>query len=179
MFWEVPNTPRNTGPAGANRDTDSVNEWAEEFVDPDVDLSAPDQLAELHPHEWLLLSVIAAGGILGAEGRYALGCALPRSHGEFPWATFATNVLGCLLIGVLMVVVLDVFAPAPRYLRPFLGVGVLGGFTTFSTFGVDAVRLVDEHHAATAVLYVVISVAACLLAVWITTLATTRALVRG
>ncbi|MGQ4596350.1 CrcB family protein [Nocardia sp. R6R-6] len=80
-----------------------------------------------------VLLVVAAGGAIGALARYGLARWLPVQPGRFPLATFVTNVGGCFLIGVLMVAVLEIWA-AHRLLRPFLGVGILGGFTTFSTY---------------------------------------------
>lgn len=133
-------------------------------VDPDVDLHDPDQLAEIRPHEIVLLAVIAAGGVVGAEARYGVGRLLPAARGEFPWATLIVNVSGCLLIGVLMVLLAELWSPH-RFTRPFLGVGVLGGYTTFSTFGIEAVGLVREHRPAVAAGYIVASLVLCLLAV--------------
>ncbi|MCM6776482.1 CrcB family protein [Nocardia sp. CDC159] len=80
-----------------------------------------------------LLGAIAAGGSVGAVARHGLAQLWPTAPGGFPWATFATNVSGCLLIGILMVLITEVWV-GHRLLRPFLGVGVLGGFTTFSTY---------------------------------------------
>jgi CrcB protein len=77
------------------------------------------------------LAVVALGGGLGALARYGMSGLLP-----VPWATFLINLIGCFLIGVLMVLVTEVYA-AHRLVRPFLGVGVLGGFTTFSTYAVE------------------------------------------
>ena len=135
-------------------------------VDPDVDLTDPIQAQDARPYRWDVLLAVAVGGVIGAEARYGLGRALPTAAGDFPWITLLINVAGCLLIGMLMVLALDVL-PTHRLLRPFLGTGVLGGFTTFSTFEVDVVRLVDDHHAVTAILYVVASLTACLVAVWV------------
>jgi CrcB protein len=101
-----------------------------EAVDSDIDLHVPAHRRELHPRT---LGVIAVGGAVGALARYGVGLWRPTVPGGFPWGTFAINVVGCLLIGVLMVLVTDVFTGRPL-LRPFLGVGVLGGFTTFSTY---------------------------------------------
>ena len=84
--------------------------------------------------------------MLGAEARYGIDRLIPPPATGFPWATLLINVSGCLLIGVLMVLLVEVWSPH-RYARPFLGVGVLGGYTTFSTFAVDAVRLVRAQHA--------------------------------
>jgi len=96
-----------------------------------------------------VLGVVAAGGGLGALARYGLAVLLPTPPGGFPLATFATNVLGCLLIGVLMVLVTEV-RPAHRLVRPFLGAGVLGGFTTFSTHVVEVDGLLRSGAAGLA-----------------------------
>jgi fluoride exporter len=99
----------------------------------------------------------ALGGVLGALARWAVAEALPQTPGAWPWATFAVNVAGCLLIGVLLAVLLTRFPHSP-WLRPFLAVGVLGGFTTYSTFAVEAVRLTDGGHPLLAGAYVLASV---------------------
>jgi CrcB protein len=103
--------------------------------------------------------------------------AVPPSRIGFPWATFGINVLGCLLIGVLMVLVTDVWT-RQRLLRPFLGVGVLGGFTTFSTYVVDIQRLVDAGAAATALSYLAATVIAALIATYVG-MAVTRLVTAG
>jgi CrcB protein len=105
------------------------------------------------------------GGVVGALGRYGLGVALPNRPAGFPWATFAINTSGCFLIGVLMVLVTEVWTRSPLS-RPFLGVGVLGGYTTFSTYVVDIQRLVGAAAARTALLYLAGTVLVALAAVW-------------
>jgi fluoride exporter len=99
----------------------------------------------------------ALGGALGALARWGVGLALPSSPGGWPWATFTVNLSGCLLIGVLLAVLLARFPDHP-WLRPLLAVGVLGGYTTFSTFAVDVVRQVEAGAAALALGYVAASV---------------------
>jgi CrcB protein len=88
----------------------------------------------------------------GAEARYGLGLAIPHEPGRWPWATLLINVSGCALIGVLMVVLLERTHPHPL-VRPLLGVGVLGGYTTFSTYATDALTLLQDGHPAAAVGY--------------------------
>jgi CrcB protein len=102
---------------------------------------------------------VAIGGALGALARYGLSLlfGVPAA-GAFPAATFAANVAGCLLIGLLGGCAAA--RPLPGTLREFLGTGVLGGFTTLSAFGVETVRLVGEGHAAMAALYAGASAAA-------------------
>ncbi|WP_409329458.1 fluoride efflux transporter CrcB [Trujillonella humicola] len=105
----------------------------------------------------------AVGGALGALARWGVAEALPSSPGGWPWATLLENLTGCLLLGVLLGAVLARFPDRP-WLRPLLGTGVLGGYTTYSTFAVDVVRLVDDGAAAVAVAYVLVSVAGGVLA---------------
>lgn len=136
-----------------------------EPVDPDVDLGAADQRAELSAHHTTLV-VIALGAMLGAAARHGLELAWPTGPSGFPWATFATNVVGSLLLGALMVVVQETRAAHPL-LRPFAGVGILGGFTTFSTYSVQVRDLLAgaDPHPGLALAYLFGSVAAALAAV--------------
>jgi CrcB protein len=107
----------------------------------------------------------AVGGVLGALARWGIGVALPSSPGGWPWATLTVNLSGCLLIGVLLAVLLARF-PGHPWLRPLLAVGVLGGYTTFSTLAVEVVRLTEDGAVLTALGYLAVSVlggAACVL----------------
>ncbi|QKZ23514.1 fluoride efflux transporter FluC [Streptomyces chartreusis] len=122
-----------------------------------------------------VVAVVAAGGALGATARYALALWWPLQPGGFPWATFWTNVVGCAVIGVFMVIITDVWA-AHRLVRPFFGTGVLGGFTTFSTYAVDIQRLVDDGHPRVGLAYLAATLAAALTAVWLASAATRRVL---
>lgn len=124
-----------------------------------------------------VLAVIGLGGGVGSSARYLLAQALPSPAGGFPWATFVTNVAGCLLLGALMVFVLEVWPPS-RYVRPFFGVGVLGGFTTFSTYTSEIVHLAQGGHWALADSYALDSLIAGLVAVWCG-MAAARALTRS
>jgi CrcB protein len=111
----------------------------------------------------LVLPAIAVGGACGALARHALTTWLPQGPDEIGWTVVAVNVAGCLLLGVLAGRVETVPDVHPL-LRPFLGVGVLGGFTTFSTFALDAHRLADAGAAGASLTYVGATVAGCLLA---------------
>ncbi|MDT4933215.1 MAG: fluoride exporter [Pseudonocardiales bacterium] len=135
-------------------------------MDPDVDLHDAAQAAEIRSRPWGVLAAIAIGGVIGSEARYGVGELVPHSGRQFPWATLVINASGSLLIGALMVLIFELTAPH-RLARPFLGVGVLGGYTTFSTFAVDVQRLLLAHRAATALEYVLATVVACLAAVWL------------
>jgi fluoride exporter len=110
------------------------------------------------------LAAVSAGGVLGALARYGLAEAWPSPPGAFPWATFVTNVSGCLLIGALFAALTGA-RPGHRLLRLFLGVGVLGGYTTFSTYTVDVWRLAAARAPATAVLYLASTLLGALAAV--------------
>jgi fluoride exporter len=131
---------------------------------PPVDPQTDRPRRETAGTPWPVLGAISAGGAIGALARYGLATAWPHAPGTFPWATFVTNVSGCFLIGILMVLVTEVFA-APRLVRPFLGVGVLGGYTTFSTYTVDVQQLVAAGAARTGLLYLAGTLLAALAAV--------------
>lgn len=107
------------------------------------------------------LLLVAAGGAIGALARYGVGVGAARWFGlAFPWGTLAVNIVGGFAMGWLAARV----GPEQETLRLALGVGVLGGFTTFSAFSLETVRLM-EHQPGLAMLYaaasVVLSVGAC------------------
>ena len=113
---------------------------------------------------WLL---VACGGALGSMGRYGAGLMAGRLLGHgFPWATLAVNVLGSLLMGLLIAVLARDGGTAHAEWRLFLAVGVLGGFTTFSTFSLDAVTLLTRGEWSAALAYMTASLALALLALW-------------
>jgi CrcB protein len=99
-----------------------------------------------------VLLAIALGGMLGASARYGVARALPVQPGRFPWATFWTNLSGSFALGLLLVVLVERF-PATRRVRPFLATGILGAFTTMSTYQVETAVLVKDGHGGTAVVY--------------------------
>ena len=148
---------------------DEQQKQAAEPIDPDVAVSDTARVGASRGPRWRggegpVLLVIAIGGVLGAVARYSTGQWWPTAAGTFPWTTFVINVFGCFLIGVLLVLVSEVLT-VHRLMRPLLGTGVLGGFTTFSSYTVDAQRLVDSRHAATALVYLGSTALAALLAV--------------
>lgn len=113
------------------------------------------------------LLIVGAGGFLGACTRYLLGGWLLHHavNSKFPWSTFAVNVLGCLVIGLLSGAAerFDAFGPQARL---FLFTGLLGGFTTFSAFGLETFILLRRGEWLIAGFYAAASVAVCLFAVW-------------
>jgi fluoride exporter len=110
------------------------------------------------------LAAIAVGGGIGSVARYLLSQAVPAGHG-FPLAIFAVNVSGCFCLGLLMIYLLEVWPPR-RFLRPFLAVGILGGYTTFSTYAAGVMTLLTGRAFALADAYALTSVLAALVAVW-------------
>lgn len=144
------------------RELDATPQAAEP-IDPDIDLRQPEQRQELLRSQGAILTVISAGGAIGALARYGLAQIWPSPAHGFPWATFATNVLGCFLIGVLMVIVTELRTPHPLA-RPFLGVGILGGFTTFSTYANETRALLEPGTVATAFIYLAATLSCALLA---------------
>jgi len=110
------------------------------------------------------LAAIAVGGGIGSVARYLLSAAFPAGHG-FPWAIFGVNVSGCFCLGVLIVYLLEVWPPR-RLLRPFLAIGLIGGYTTFSTYAAGVMTLLTGRAFALADAYALSSVLASLAAVW-------------
>jgi len=109
------------------------------------------------------LAYVALGGALGALARYGIsGWVYDRMGESFPWGTLVVNVLGCLALGA-VVRWLQVSAVSPE-LRPFLTIGLLGAFTTFSTLSYETVALLQEGQWLRAGLYVGGSVALGLVA---------------
>lgn len=143
------------------------DEVAEARTDAGGDLSSAPRRFSTRPQVWDVTAAIAVGGALGALARYGVSTASPHASGTFPWSTFVINTVGCLLIGALMVVLTEMGGRPHRLARPFLGVGVLGGFTTFSTFTVEAERLIAVDHPQLALVYLFGTVATALVAVQI------------
>lgn len=110
-----------------------------------------------------VIAAIAVGGALGAGARYLAGEQWPTAPGAFPLTTALINVVGSAAIGVLLVVVAERWAHRPL-LRPFLGTGFLGGFTTFSTYAVDVQHLATAGQPVRAALYLVATPVLALLA---------------
>ncbi|MDX2863112.1 fluoride efflux transporter CrcB, partial [Streptomyces scabiei] len=105
-------------------------------------------------------------GVFGPAARYGASLLWPTAAAGFPWTTFWVNVAGCCVIGLFMVVITE-GRPVHRLVRPFFGTGVLGGFTTFSTYAVDIQRLMEEGRPGTALAYLAATLLAALAAVWL------------
>lgn len=105
---------------------------------------------------FLLASI---GGALGAGGRYLVNVACTHCLAPgFPWATFVVNIVGSLLMGIVVAGIVPALGGSPNW-RTFLATGILGGFTTFSAFSLDAVELMQRQQISTALIYIAGSVA--------------------
>lgn len=89
---------------------------------------------------------VGVGGAIGTLARYGVESAVPPRLEQVPWATLSINLGGSLLLGVVLYVAFE-RGPPSRLMRPFLAIGVLGGFTTFSTFMVEVVQRVGPRPA--------------------------------
>ncbi len=155
-----------------------------EPIDPDVTAAearraAAEHLALRHLLRGRsdVLGVVAAGGALGALARWGLAELMPHGTGGFATSTLLVNLLGVFLLGILMVVVIEVMAPT-RLVRPFLGTGVLGGFTTFSTFALDLHEQLRAGHVGAAAAYLGLTLVGGLAVTGLAIVATRRLLVR-
>lgn len=119
-----------------------------------------------------LLGLVVLGGAVGTGVRYGLSTAFPAGYGEWPWAIWAINMGGAFLLGFLLEALAATGPDAGwrRAARLGLGTGVLGGFTTYSTFTVETVELWQSGHVPQAVSYVglslIIGAGAALLGLW-------------
>ena len=102
----------------------------------------------------------------GRSTRYGIGLVWPPGPRGFPWATLTINVTGAMALGILVVLVTERFTPN-RLLRPLLGTGFLGGYTTFSTFAVDTVTLTKDGAAPVALAYLALTLAVGVSAAWL------------
>lgn len=111
---------------------------------------------------WIL---VALGGAVGAMGRYWVSGVLNNAEHKVPLGTLTVNVLGSFLMGVCFVLVLERAKLSPE-MRPLLMTGFMGAFTTFSTFSLEAVALIQEGHIMSALIYISLSLLLCLAALY-------------
>ncbi len=116
--------------------------------------------------KWQLLAV-AIGGASGAVSRWLLASSIQRmTGGAFPWGTFAVNALGSLLLGFLFIWLIE-RSSMGELLRMAIIIGFLGAFTTFSTFSVESIRLLEEGALGLAFGYIIGQVILCLGLAWL------------
>ncbi len=123
-------------------------------IDPDIE---PEELPRRRKSRWprLQAGVVLAvfvGGFFGGLARYGIGDAAPTPNSGFPYSTFAINLSGAFLLALLLVLLLEVLPPT-RFLRPALGTGFLGAYTTFSSLATSTDQLAAHGHAGLAVAY--------------------------
>ncbi|MEJ2213126.1 MAG: fluoride efflux transporter CrcB [Gammaproteobacteria bacterium] len=112
------------------------------------------------------LIAIAAGGAMGAVARFGVSTGVYAMMGRsFPYGTLAVNVIGSLLMGLLYVMLIERLSLSPEF-RAILLIGFLGSFTTFSTFSMETLSLIEQAQLLKAAVNIVASVALCLLATW-------------
>lgn len=122
-------------------------------IDPDVDLHVDVQRREWRSRRWVLPAA-SIGGAIGAAARFLVEKAMPPTVTGWPAATFVVNVSGCFLLGALMAVLTPTRRSGSLW-RVFAGVGVLGGYTTFSTYAVEAAGQVNDGEPLVAATYLV------------------------
>lgn len=104
------------------------------------------------------IAFVAAGGAIGAAARYLVATQVAQWTGNgFPWGTFAVNVVGCAIMGMVTGLFALAWSPGPD-MRAFLTAGILGGFTTFSAFSLDAMLLMERNQWSAAACYIAGSV---------------------
>jgi len=111
------------------------------------------------------LIAIAIGGALGALGRYWVSGLINNAEYRIPYGTLTCNVVGSFLMGVCFVLILEKAKLSPE-MRPLLMVGFMGAFTTFSTFSMETIAMLQEGHVMSAAIYILLSVLLCLVALY-------------
>lgn len=114
------------------------------------------------------LLLVAIGGALGSIARYGLSTLVIRQVNpvNFPWGTFSVNILGCLFAGIFLVLS-EQFVTVGQDTRLFIVTGLLGGFTTFSAFGIETLGLIRRGEMLIAVSYASLSVIVGLCVMWL------------
>ena len=124
------------------------------------------------------LTAVFVGGALGTVARAVLGTLAAPDPARWPWPTFVVNVVGAFLLGYFTTRLLERL-PLSSYRRPMLGTGLCGGLTTFSTMQVETLKMLESHHYGLAIRYPVASIAAGLVAVYLSTSLVRRVRVRS
>jgi CrcB protein len=126
-------------------------------------------------YDYRALGAVFAGGVAGTLARGALTAVMPAPAAtRWPWSTFTANIAGAFLIGYFTTRLLERL-PVSSYRRPFLGTGVCGGFTTFSTMQIEIVAMLKHHAYVLAAGYVIASITLGLVAVYAATALVRRA----
>ncbi|SBS78160.1 Protein CrcB homolog 1 [uncultured Mycobacterium sp.] len=129
-------------------------------------------------HDNRELAAVFIGGAVGTGLRAASATMFPVPPGHWPWATFVVNVVGAFLLGYFTTRLLERL-PLSSYRRPLLGTGLCGGLTTFSTMQVETIHMLQAHEFDLAITYLVVSIAAGLLAVYLASALVRRVKIRA
>lgn len=124
------------------------------------------------------VAAVFAGGALGALARAVLSEVFPVATSQWPWPTFAVNIVGAVLLGY-FVTRLQERLPLSSYRRPLLGTGLCGGLTTFSTMQVEILKMLDAHRYGLAAGYAAASITAGYAALQVATAVVRRVRVRA
>lgn len=125
-------------------------------------MTRPSRSSRLQPPSWAAVAAVALGGALGASLRWLVSSWQSVDASHFPWTTFAINVAGSFLLALLPTITVVRRGPL---LAPFFGPGLLGGFTTLSTYSEETRALLASGHVGLAMAYLLGTLAACLLVV--------------
>ncbi len=117
-----------------------------------------------------IVAAVGAGGVVGACLRYEVAQALPTGPAAFPGSTLLINVTGSFVLGALLTVLLERWRPS-EYVRPLIASGLIGAYTTWSTFVVEADQLFQHGHLSVGLAYLAASLCGGLLAAWVGVLA--------
>lgn len=117
----------------------------------------------IHPLIW-----VALGGAIGSMARFGVSSLVVKQVNpvNFPWSTFSVNILGCMLAGVFLVVA-ETMQSISQEARLFIVTGLLGGFTTFSAFGIETLGLIKRGEMLIALSYASLSIIVGVLAMWL------------
>lgn len=114
------------------------------------------------------LLLIALGSALGGALRYLLSQAIHLTFGrDYPYGTLSVNLLGCFCMGLLFVLLKEKYSHLAQSLRPFLLIGLLGGFTTFSAFAIETLNLFESYQLLKALGNIVLTTVGCLAITWL------------
>lgn len=169
--------PVADGSRGPGRSPSLEDEFDRLPIDPDVDpaedkpqppVNAPQPFGDRGRSRWprvhwRTVAMVCVGGFFGGFARYEFGLVWPSPASAFPLSTFTINTAGAFLLALILVLVLEVLPPT-TFIRPALGTGFCGAFTTFSSVATSSDKLLAHGHAGTATAYVVVSVVAGLAA---------------
>jgi CrcB protein len=152
--------PPQSGEARSLNRGDAANGlYVDDDLDAEVVVESNKPEAPTRSLDLRELGAIFAGGALGAGIRTGLVELAPTQAGQWPWVTFAVNVVGSFLLGY-FITRLQERLPVTAYRRPLLGTGLCGALSTFSTFQLDLLKLLDHDQLALAVIYAGASIAA-------------------